>query len=159
MTTGQHIQAARKAAGLTQRQLGELLNVSGSMIGQYENDLRNPKPETLGHIASVLNVDVSQLIPEHDGTLITATHLLANKGTKRTTSMLEKSDVDTQIEVRALMLLSEYTTVYTSQVWQKIRNNVIDDIKQHHGNGPITDETVRRAICYCIARKLGIEIQ
>lgn len=56
MTTGKRIQQARKQAGLSQRELGEKLGVSGSMIGQYENDLRNPKPKTIFKIATALGV-------------------------------------------------------------------------------------------------------
>ena len=62
MTTGQRIQKARKAAGLSQKELGLKLEVSGSMIGQYENDLRKPKLETLQKIASALEVPVAYLL-------------------------------------------------------------------------------------------------
>lgn len=61
MTTGKRIQQARKAKGLSQKQLGEKLDVSASMIGQYENDLRNPKVETLLRIAAALNVSMYYL--------------------------------------------------------------------------------------------------
>ena len=63
MTTGQLIRIARKKAKLSQRELGEKLGVSGSMIGQYENNLRNPKRETLEKIAAALNVSISALCP------------------------------------------------------------------------------------------------
>lgn len=63
MTTGQLIQTARKRANLSQRELGAELGVSGSMIGQYENDLRHPKYETLKKIAKVLKVKVTDLAP------------------------------------------------------------------------------------------------
>lgn len=61
MTTGKRIQQARKAAGLSQKQLGEKLGLSASMIGQWENDLRNPKKETLTKIADALDVSVSDI--------------------------------------------------------------------------------------------------
>ena len=61
MTTGQRIQQARKKAGLSQKQLGEKLGLSASMIGQWENDLRNPKIETLFNIADALGVSISDL--------------------------------------------------------------------------------------------------
>ncbi len=54
MTIGEVIQTARKEAGLTQVQLGDMLGVSGAMIGQWENNLRNPKSETVGRIADAL---------------------------------------------------------------------------------------------------------
>ena len=64
MTTGQRIQRARKKAGLSQRQLGEKLGLSASMIGQWENDLRNPKVETLQRIADALLIRFEELLDE-----------------------------------------------------------------------------------------------
>ena len=61
MTTGKRIQNARKAAGLSQKELGEKLGVSASMIGQYENDLRTPKIGTLEKLAVALNVKIRDL--------------------------------------------------------------------------------------------------
>ena len=54
MTIGQLIQKARKEAGLTQVELGARLGVSGSMIAQWENDLRKPKNETAWRIYAAL---------------------------------------------------------------------------------------------------------
>ena len=65
MTTGERIQKARKAAGLSQKELGKKLGVSASMIGQYENDLRIPKIETLEKISAALNVKISSLRDIH----------------------------------------------------------------------------------------------
>ena len=50
MTTGQRIKEARKKAGLTQKELGEKLGVAYQTLAQWENDLRNPKYETLQRI-------------------------------------------------------------------------------------------------------------
>ena len=63
MTTGQRIKAARKKAGLTQKQLGEKLGLSFQSVAQWENDLRNPKRETLKRLAEALHVT----IPYFDG--------------------------------------------------------------------------------------------
>ena len=65
MTTGQLIQQARKKAGLSQKQLGEKLGLSASMIGQWENDLRNPKSKTLQRIATALNVPIYDLMDDY----------------------------------------------------------------------------------------------
>lgn len=56
MTTGQRIKAARKAAGLTQAELANKLDIPYQSIGQWERDLRNPKRETLRRIAAALGV-------------------------------------------------------------------------------------------------------
>ena len=61
MTNLQLIQQSRKNAGLSQKQLGEKLGLSASMIGQWENDLRNPKMETLERIADALGVPISEI--------------------------------------------------------------------------------------------------
>lgn len=62
MTTGERIKAKRKEKGLSQKELGKLLGVSGSMIGQYENNIRNPKNETLCRIAQALDVSLDDLM-------------------------------------------------------------------------------------------------
>lgn len=62
MSLGKIIQTARKKAGMTQVDLGKTIGVSGSMIGQWENDLRNPKPETLGRIANALGDSFIELL-------------------------------------------------------------------------------------------------
>lgn len=62
MTVGERIQIARKRAGLSQKQLGEKMGLSASMIGQWENDLRNPKYDTSKRIAAALDVDVNWLM-------------------------------------------------------------------------------------------------
>lgn len=62
MNLGERIKKARKEKKLSQAQLGSELGVSGSMIGQYENNLRNPKLETVQRIAAALDVDVNWLM-------------------------------------------------------------------------------------------------
>ena len=62
MTIGERLRTLRKEAGLTQKELGEKLGVSASMIGQYETNLRKPKIETLEKIAAVLNISISELV-------------------------------------------------------------------------------------------------
>ena len=66
MTVGERIRAARKEAGLTQKQLGEKLGVSAAMIGQYETGARNPKIGTLIKIADALVINVNELVDFND---------------------------------------------------------------------------------------------
>lgn len=56
LTYAKRIKEARKAAGLTQKELGERMGVSDTSIAQYESGQRNPKGETLVRIANALNV-------------------------------------------------------------------------------------------------------
>lgn len=62
MTIGDKIKAARRDKGLTQKELGDKLGVSASMIGQYETGNRNPKFETIQEIASALGIGVSEIM-------------------------------------------------------------------------------------------------
>ena len=64
MTRGQLIKAARKKAGMTQKELGAKLGVAYQTLAQWENDLRNPKLDTLQRIASALGVPVQDLISD-----------------------------------------------------------------------------------------------
>lgn len=69
MTTGQRIKAARKKAKLTQKELGAKLGIAYQTLAQWENDLRNPKVETLDRIAVALGVSLSELLSEDMATL------------------------------------------------------------------------------------------
>ena len=51
---GKSIKAARKAAGLTQKELAQKLGISFQSVAQWENDLRRPKFETIQKIADAL---------------------------------------------------------------------------------------------------------
>ena len=64
MTTGQLIKAARKKAGMTQKELGQRIGTTYQTLAQWENDLRNPKFETLQRIAAALGVPVQELIAD-----------------------------------------------------------------------------------------------
>lgn len=64
MTTGQLIKAARKKAGMTQKELGQRIGTTYQTLAQWENDLRNPKFETLQRIAAALSVPVQELIAD-----------------------------------------------------------------------------------------------
>lgn len=64
MTTGQLIRKARKAAGMTQAELAQALNIPFQSISQWERDIRNPKQESLQRIADALSVQIIDLVPE-----------------------------------------------------------------------------------------------
>lgn len=68
MQISERIKAARKKAGLTQKQLGEKMGISYQAVSQWENDLRNPKIETLRAIANALEVPLRDLISVEDKT-------------------------------------------------------------------------------------------
>lgn len=62
MPTGNRIRLARERAGLTQRQLGDKLNMPFQSISQWERGIRNPKLSTLEKMADALGITVSELI-------------------------------------------------------------------------------------------------
>lgn len=68
MTTGERIRAARKQAGLTQRELADRLHIAYTGIGQWESDKRKPKRSTLERIAAALGAPVEYLTdPQYIG--------------------------------------------------------------------------------------------
>ena len=59
---GKRLRALRKARGLTQQELGELLGVSASAVGMYEQGRREPDLATLVKLADIFGVSVDHLI-------------------------------------------------------------------------------------------------
>ena len=66
LTIGERIKQARKLKGLTQKQLGELSETSEITVRQYELGKRQPRLEQLRRIASALDVEWTDLVPEQD---------------------------------------------------------------------------------------------
>lgn len=64
MNIGANIQKARKAAGLTQKQLSELTGVHVVTIQQYELGKRQPRIEMLVKIADTLGRTVNDFVYE-----------------------------------------------------------------------------------------------
>lgn len=62
MTIGERIREVRKECGITQKELGERLGLSYQSIAQWENNLRNPKSETVLKIANALGISVYSLL-------------------------------------------------------------------------------------------------
>ena len=61
MTVGERIKAARKKAGMTQKELADKLGIPYQGISQYERGIRNPKIDTLVKIADSLGVTLEEL--------------------------------------------------------------------------------------------------
>ena len=59
---GRNIKRIRKEKGITQKELGKMLNISQAAIGQFESNKSNPKIETLEKIADCLSVPVAELL-------------------------------------------------------------------------------------------------
>jgi len=65
-TLGDRIRKARKAAGLTQRQLAESIKVSNTSISNWENGFSNPDPDTIQHLCWALNVQPNYFFSVED---------------------------------------------------------------------------------------------
>ena len=67
MTYGEKIKAMRVAAGLTQRQLGELCGLEGrstdSTVQHWEHDRQLPPIKLLRTIAEALKVTLDDVVP------------------------------------------------------------------------------------------------
>ena len=61
-TIGQRITAYRKAIGLTQIQLGEILHISQPVVAYYENGKRNVPVELLIPLAEALQISANDLL-------------------------------------------------------------------------------------------------
>ena len=65
MSIGKNITMFRKAKGLTQAELGELLGVSNQAVSKWESELTMPDIMLLPEIAKVLGVTLDDLYGEH----------------------------------------------------------------------------------------------
>lgn len=61
---GQHIRRQRTLRGLTQNQLAELLSLSRTSITNIESGRQKLLVHTLVDLAVVLEIDISELLPE-----------------------------------------------------------------------------------------------
>ena len=59
---GANVKQARKARGITQRQLAEKIGIAEVTLRQYENGVRNIKLETLVSISNALNIMLSEMV-------------------------------------------------------------------------------------------------
>jgi len=61
-TFGTQLAALRKARGLTQPQLAEMLEISVDMLTYYERRAKNPTVEFVAKVAKALNVSADELL-------------------------------------------------------------------------------------------------
>ncbi len=59
---GTRIAALRRATGLSQHQLAQILKISNSAVGMYEQGRREPSLETLAVIADTFGVSIDFLV-------------------------------------------------------------------------------------------------
>ena len=108
MTIGEIIQLARKNAGITQKELGRRIGVTGSMIGQWENNIRKPKRESLEKIEDALGDsfrDAALCLIEKSSTEI---NLKLDKMRLHDSIEAELRDVSIQIETKFQKQITDF---------------------------------------------------
>ncbi len=66
MTVGQKIKFYREKLDICQRALSEISGVHPVSIRKYETDVRSPSVDTLIKLANVLQVNITDLLPDND---------------------------------------------------------------------------------------------
>ena len=89
---GGMIQQKRKAAGLTQAQLAELLGVSPPAVNRWEKDLSFPDATLLAPLARCLNTDLNELFSFYDSFSDKERELAVSKATQM---LLDADDEET----------------------------------------------------------------
>lgn len=64
LAIAEKIKRAREEKGITQKELGKLLNTSVSTIAQYEAGERHPNPDTIYKISDALKISPTELFDE-----------------------------------------------------------------------------------------------
>lgn len=95
---GPRIAALRRAAGLSQGELAERLQVSTSAVGMYEQGRREPSAETLVALARTFGVTVDYLL--------TGQSSVQEQQTVESAMNLVLSDTQTQLDKRPKRPLS-----------------------------------------------------
>ncbi len=62
MNLPERLKEARKAAGLTQKDVAQQLGLTGAAYSAYETGQRSPNPETLRSLCIILNVSADYLL-------------------------------------------------------------------------------------------------
>lgn len=62
MSLGKTLTNLRRAANLTQGELGERLNVSAQAVSKWENDISEPDIATLKRLAAIYGISVSEIV-------------------------------------------------------------------------------------------------
>jgi len=59
---GKRLKELRNNAGLTQKQLAEMLGVTSSVVSYYELSERNPSPEILVKLSKIFHISTDKLL-------------------------------------------------------------------------------------------------
>lgn len=101
---GDKIRKARKAAGMTQRQLADILEVSNTSISNWEKNLSRPDPDMIQHLCWVLNVQPNYFFDSDtdEGTKVERKNII--RIASRNGSYKERFLTDAQLDALTAML-------------------------------------------------------
>ena len=94
-TLGERLKDLRKEKGYTLEQVAEKLNTTKVTISRYENNLREPKRETISQLAKLFNVSTDYILGRTE-----------NKATPDTTSTFESLLVENYSSLKELRNLN-----------------------------------------------------
>jgi transcriptional regulator with XRE-family HTH domain len=87
---GKRLKDIRRAKGLTQDQLAELLKTSQRMIAHYERQNNRPRIDTIKTIAEALNVPIEELVGSEIKTVKKATEEEVSYSIMKRVKVIEK---------------------------------------------------------------------
>ena len=169
---GSRIRLIRKAKGLSQTELGEMVGLTADRVQKYENGIRKPKSELIQEFAAALGVDRKALedpvISDPLGTLFALFEMEMLYGIKLT-RMAGTNDVtlsfrDAPSEVKALLADWERAYKYFNEMINcKTSNKEVKEVvksyilwKYSFQRDPISDEMQKRSQRERIKRQIEI---
>ena len=169
---GSRIRLIRKAKGLSQTELGEMVGLTADRVQKYENGIRKPKSELIQEFAAALGVDRKALedpvISDPLGTLFALFEMEMLYGIKLT-RMAGTNDVtlsfrDAPSEVKALLADWERAYKYFNEmINSKTSNKEVKEVvnsyilwKYSFQRDPISDEMQKRSQRERIKRQIEI---
>lgn len=106
---GQRIKELRKKRKMTQYDLAQLLGISSSAIGMYEQDRRDPNYELILKISEIFEVTVDYLL-SNDDTEVCAELVYKTKSKKNDLSDMVKQFKEQIMQQQGLMFKGEALT-------------------------------------------------
>lgn len=144
VTTGQRIKAARKKAGMTQAELAQKLEIPFQSISQWERDIRNPKYETIKRIATALQVNWTDLVPEEEQGSAIAIDIIGRAGLKiRDLDTPNFSEADSKPKAPTINLDSIPTDDLINTLKSRVANDpsIISKLNNDAANmSPLSDD-------------------
>lgn len=144
MSFGSRLRARREELGLKQSELGELLGVSGSAIGNYENGVSSPKADVLYQVFDVLRCDANYLFQDE------MAELYKHEATPSEMEMIKKyrkldahgKDMVDMVLDKENARMESNVTIFPDPKMPSLEKNIAS--RDHHGLHAQTEEEKRR---------------